>query len=58
MLLSAGFNQAIVKNNRYNWDIINESDIVILVDKETTDEMIIEFPTSRLKDELLPMFQT
>lgn len=58
MLTSSNSLQVVVKNNRYNWDIINEADAVITVDQETTDEMLIEFPNSSTKNMMLPMFQT
>lgn len=58
MLTSSNSLQAVVKNNRYNWDIINEADDAITVDQETTDEMLIEFPSSSSKNAMLPMFQT
>jgi hypothetical protein len=58
MLTSNNSLQAVVKNNRYNWDIINEADDAITVDQETTDEMLIEFPSNSSKNAMLPMFQT
>ena len=58
MLTSSNSLEVVVKNNHYNWDIINEADDVITVGEETTDEMIIEFPNSSSKTRMLPMFQT
>jgi hypothetical protein len=59
MQLTAGYNQAVVKNNRYNWNLINdEIDDVITVEQESSDEMVIEFPSGSSKDANLPMFQT
>lgn len=53
-----GFNQAVVKNNRYNWDLINEMVDPVSVEREHTEDMVIEFPSSSSKDANLPMFQT
>lgn len=53
-----GTNQAVVKNNRYNWDLINDMVDPVSVEREHSEDMVIEFPSNRSMSENLPMFQT
>ncbi len=53
-------NSAVVKNNEFNWNLVNRSDIdkVIFVEDEGTDTMVVSFATEADKAKFLPEFET